>query len=167
MSEVLHRRRGTDPIGKRPRVINPATERPIATIALGCEEDVNRAVAAARRASSRSRTPARRVSSCSAGSSTSTSRAWTDCGTLSRRWGAIRLARDAQALSGLGHLSEARAVLKLRFPEDVGTARIVREPIGVCGRSRLELAAQSDHRQGRPGDRGGLHHGAEAQQIAR
>jgi hypothetical protein len=41
----------TDPIGKKIlEVINPATERPIATIALGCGEDVNRAVAAARRA---------------------------------------------------------------------------------------------------------------------
>ena len=40
-----------EPIGKETlEVINPATEQPIATIALGNEKDVDRAVAAARRA---------------------------------------------------------------------------------------------------------------------
>ena len=128
----------TDPIGKKTlEVINPATERPIATIALGCEEDVNRAVAAARRAFEPFSHTSKEARLELLGRIIDVYKSRMDeiAGTLSREMGApIRLARDAQALSGLGHLSEARAVLEgFVFLEDVGTARIVREPIGVCG----------------------------------
>jgi aldehyde dehydrogenase (NAD+) len=127
-----------DPIGKETLgVIDPATEEPIAAIALGCVEDVDCAVAAARRAfESFSQTnKEERADLLSRISDVYKSRMDEIAGTLSREMGApIRLARDAQALAGLGHLGEARATLEsFAFVEDVGTARVVREPIGVCG----------------------------------
>jgi aldehyde dehydrogenase (NAD+) len=44
------------------------------------------------------------------------------------------LANAAQAPSGLGHFMTTLDVLKdFQFEEDLGTARILREPVGVCG----------------------------------
>ncbi|MBD3647843.1 MAG: aldehyde dehydrogenase family protein, partial [Pseudomonadales bacterium] len=44
------------------------------------------------------------------------------------------LANAAQAPAGLGHLMDALNALKeFPFEEDVGNAKVVREPIGVCG----------------------------------
>jgi aldehyde dehydrogenase (NAD+) len=55
--------------------------------------------------------------------------------TVSQELGApIGLANAAQAPAGLGHLIFAqKALADFPFIEDIGTSRIVREPIGVCG----------------------------------
>lgn len=122
-------------------VVNPADEKPFAEISLGSAEDVDAAVAAARRAFP----------------------AWAEAGVeartdlidklraiyeahmddmaeaISKEMGApILLARDAQAAAGLGHIKAFLRVAKSygyehgldeRNPQE----RIIREPIGVCG----------------------------------
>ncbi|MGD8833158.1 MAG: aldehyde dehydrogenase family protein [Pseudomonadales bacterium] len=118
-------------------VINPATEEPIATIALGGKADVDKAVAAAKAAfvtfsqtsvEERAALLGRIIEAYKA-------RMGDIAATVSQEMGApIGLATAAQAPAGLGHLMYAQAALA-NFPweEDVGTARVVREPIGVCG----------------------------------
>ena len=55
--------------------------------------------------------------------------------TVSMEMGApMGLANAAQAPAGLGHLIYAQKALEsFEFMEDVGTSRVIREPIGVCG----------------------------------
>ncbi|MCZ6870232.1 MAG: aldehyde dehydrogenase family protein [Gammaproteobacteria bacterium] len=127
-----------DPIGKETlEVINPATEEPIATIALGNAEDVDRAVAAARKAfESFSQTPQEeRAALLDKIIEVYKSRIGDIAAIVSQEMGApINLANAAQAPAGLGHLMQAKAAAEsFAFYEDVGTARIVREAIGVCG----------------------------------
>ena len=52
-----------------------------------------------------------------------------------RKWARrCGLANAAQAPAGLGHLIFAKKALEnFEFVEDIGTSRVVREPIGVCG----------------------------------
>ncbi len=119
------------------RHINPATEEPIARISLGGAADVDRAVAAARRAfadwsgSSRESRLAilgkiveiyqRRMSEIAAA--------------ISAEMGApMWLAGAAQAPSGLAHFVKAMEILKdYPFETLKGSTLIVREPAGVCG----------------------------------
>ena len=118
-------------------VINPATEEPITQIALGGREDVDRAVAAAREAfetfsqstiEERGALLERIIDAYKA-------RMGDLARIVSEEMGApIGLANAAQAPAGLGHLIHSRKALReFPFEEDAGTARIVREPIGVCG----------------------------------
>ncbi|MEJ2087502.1 MAG: aldehyde dehydrogenase family protein, partial [Gammaproteobacteria bacterium] len=118
-------------------VINPATEEPIAKIALGGKTDVDRAVAAAKAAfvtfsqtsaDERGALLERIIEAYKA-------KMGEIAQTVSQEMGApIGLANAAQAPAGLGHLMYALNALKsFPFEEDVGTAKIVREPIGVCG----------------------------------
>ncbi len=122
--------------GQSHQVINPATEEPVATIRLGDAADVDRAVAAARRAF--------------AGFS-ETSReerlAWLDriaeiyearledmAQAITLEMGApITLSRKAQASAGLGHFRRMRDVLA-GFPLETTLSGnlIRREPVGVC-----------------------------------
>jgi aldehyde dehydrogenase (NAD+) len=127
-----------DPIRPNPHdVINPATEEVCAHISLGSDEDVDRAVAAARAAfetwgySSREERIAV-LESCVA----TYEKYYNDMADAIREeMGAPRsLAVSAQAHAGLGHLQEALRVLReFSFEEDLGEHRVVKEPIGVCG----------------------------------
>lgn len=118
-------------------VINPATEEVCAHISLGSEEDVDRAVAAARAAfetwgySSREERIAV-LESCVA----TYEKYYNDMADAIREeMGAPRsLAVGGQAHAGLGHLKEALRVLRdFPFEEDLGEHRVFKEPIGVCG----------------------------------
>lgn len=118
-------------------VINPATEESIGQIALGGKADIDKAVAAAK-------TAFESFSQTSVEDRASLLERIIECykdkmgeiaATVSQEMGApVSLANAAQAPAGLGHLMFALNSLKnFPFEEDVGTARIVREPIGVCG----------------------------------
>ncbi len=118
-------------------VVDPATEDVFARISVGGAADVDRAVAAARKAfetygrSSREERIAllERVIAVYQG------RIAEIADTISREMGApFSLAKAAHAPSGLGHLKQALAVLKdYPFVETKGTTRLVREPVGVVG----------------------------------
>jgi aldehyde dehydrogenase (NAD+) len=118
-------------------VINPATEKPIATIALGGADDVDRAVAAARRAfESFSRTTREeRVELLTRVIQVYKSRVGDIAEAVSQEMGApMSLARDSQAPAGLAHLMATLAALKeMPFEEQIGTTTVVYEPVGVCG----------------------------------
>ncbi|MEL7186529.1 MAG: aldehyde dehydrogenase family protein [Pseudomonadota bacterium] len=131
-------------------VINPATEKSIAKIAMGGKADVDSAVAAAKAAfetfsktsvEERAELLGRIIDAYKA-------RMGEIAETVSKEMGApTGLANAAQAPAGLGHLIFAKKALEnYSFVEDVGTSRVVREPIGVCGlitpwnwRDRLSL----------------------------
>ena len=118
-------------------VINPATEQPIATIAMGGADDVDAAVAAARRAFETFSLTSReeRLALLDSIMGVYTGRLEELADVISQEVGApLWLAQAAQAVAGLGHLATARAVLAdFEFERQMGTTLIVREPIGVCG----------------------------------
>ena len=131
--------RWVDPSGEaRPfNVINPATEEPIARIALGSAKDVDLAVAAARRAfeTFSQTTREERLDLLKAISAAYQARYDEIAETISLEMGApLWLAKAAQAATGLGHFAQMIAVLeKYPFEEQRGTTLVRREPIGVCG----------------------------------
>lgn len=118
-------------------VFNPATEQPVGKILLGTAHDVDAAVRAARRAfesysqTSRDERIAlfERIVKIYEANIPRLARAVSD------EMGApMELAVQAQAGSGFRHLSTALAILKdFEFEERLGSTRILREPIGVCG----------------------------------
>jgi len=118
-------------------VINPATEEPIARISLGSKADVDKAVAAARRAfESYSRTTKdERIALLQKIAAAYQKRYGEIAETISKEMGApTRLSQAAQAATGLGHINQVLAILKdYKFEETRGTTAIVREPVGVCG----------------------------------
>jgi aldehyde dehydrogenase (NAD+) len=118
-------------------VIDPATEEPIANIALGSAKDVDLAVAAARRAfESFSRTSREERLALLRAIAVAYQKRYQDLAkTISQEMGApFWLSSAAQAATGLGHLNEAIAVLeRYSFEELRGTTMIRREPVGVCG----------------------------------
>ncbi len=118
-------------------VINPATEEPIAKVALGGPKDVDRAVGAARKAfESFSRTSkAERIDLLKSIVGSYQKRYADLVQTVSKEMGApVWLAQAAQAATGLGHLNSTIQVLSgYEFEEKRGTTLIVREPVGVCG----------------------------------
>lgn len=118
-------------------VINPATEKPFATIALGTAEDVDRAVAAAKAAfdSYSITTRDERIELLENIIAEYKKRADDLAGVLSDEMGAPSgLAQAAQVPFGLGHFITTLEVLKnFEFEEKVGTTTVVREPVGVCG----------------------------------
>ncbi len=127
-----------DPIGiETLDVINPATEQPIGKISLGTAEDVNRAVAAAKAAfETFSRTTKQeRIELMESIISVYKDRLGDIADTISEEMGApTKLANAAQAPAGLGHFMTTLEVLKdFEFEEDIGKARVIREPAGVCG----------------------------------
>jgi aldehyde dehydrogenase (NAD+) len=127
-----------NPLGDRTLdVHDPSTEAPIATIALGNAADVDRAVAAARRAfESYSRTSvADRLALLDKITAAYQSRL-ADLGrTISQEMGSpIAIANTYQAPLGLAHLMNSRAALEqFSFEERERNHSIVREPVGVCG----------------------------------
>ncbi len=118
-------------------VINPATEERIATISLGSAADVDRAVAAARRAFEpySETSPDSRLALLQRIIEVYQSRVEDLAETISREMGApIWLSRAAQAPVGLRHLSEMVKVLgSFKFEELKGSTLLRKEPIGVCG----------------------------------
>jgi len=117
-------------------VQNPANEEVIGTIVLGDQEDVNRAVAAAKRAfqTFSKTTVAERVALLEKIIAAYQKKMPEIAATVSKEMGApIALAGAAQAPAGLGHLMYTLNALKtFEWEKDIGRNRIVHEAIGVC-----------------------------------
>jgi len=118
-------------------VENPATEETIATISLGAAADVDAAVAAAKAAfPGYSRvTVEERISLMENLLKIYMDRYDEMSMAISTEMGApISFASAAQADCGRGHINAAiEALKKFEFERQVGSTRIVKEPIGVCG----------------------------------
>lgn len=119
------------------KVINPSTETPIGSIAMGSQEDVDKAVAAALCAfDSYSQTSReerielleRIIDQYKANSSNIAA-------TISEEMGAPKkLAIEEQVPMGLNHFKTTLDVLrKFEFEEDVDSFQVIYEPVGVCG----------------------------------
>jgi aldehyde dehydrogenase (NAD+) len=119
------------------QVINPANEQPIATISLGAPADVDKAVAAARKAfaSYSETTIAERLALLEKIIEVYRSKMDEMADTISAEMGAPPwLAKTAQAPVGLAHLTEIVKVLgSFRFEEQKGSTLMRKEPVGVCG----------------------------------
>jgi len=117
--------------------INPATEEPIATLSLGKAADIDRAVAAARKAldSYADTTVDERVALLRRIIEVYQSKSEAMAHAISLEMGApISLSRAAQVPAGLAHLSEILRVLgRFKFEEVMGSTLMRKEPIGVCG----------------------------------
>jgi aldehyde dehydrogenase (NAD+) len=127
-----------DPVTpKTLEVINPANEEPFAKISLGSKADVDKAVAAARRAfETFSRTTKEeRIALLEKIIAVYQKRYAEIASTITMEMGApSRLSTAAQAATGLGHLTENLKILKgYQFEEVRGSTAIVKEPVGVCG----------------------------------
>ena len=126
-----------DPVEpKEFKVINPATEAVAGTISMGGPQDVDRAVAAARRAFdgySRS-TPAERMALLERVLGAYKAHYEDIALAICTEMGApMALARGAQTGIGVGHISAMIDVLKsFKFEELRGGTRLVQEPVGVC-----------------------------------
>lgn len=123
--------------GTRLSVIDPSTEQQIGEIALGSEADVDRAVAAARRAfpAFSAKTVAERAALLGGIADGIEARRDELATAISREMGApISFAREAQAASGVSHFRHMRATLEAYdFDALQGSTLITREAIGVCG----------------------------------
>lgn len=123
--------------GKTLDVINPATEKSFATIAMGSEHDVNKAIGAARNAfDSFSNTDREeRIKLLERIVEVYESRMGDLASAVLQEMGAPRaLARNAQAPAGLGHFrATLEALRRFKFEEGVGTTTVAYEPVGVCG----------------------------------
>jgi len=123
---------GTDTI----EVINPATEEPIETIAMGTASDVDNAVAAAKAAfETWSQTSVEeRLALLDRIIEVYKSRMGEIGTAISQEMGApLSLAMRGQAGAGIGHFTTARKVLsEFSFEQEIGTTLVVREPVGVC-----------------------------------
>jgi aldehyde dehydrogenase (NAD+) len=117
-------------------VINPATETVAGVISMGGPKDVERAVAAARRAfDSYSRTtPAERLALLERVLAAYKAHYDDIALAISTEMGApISLAKGSQTRIGVGHISAMIEVLKtFKFEEMRGNIRLVQEPVGVC-----------------------------------
>jgi aldehyde dehydrogenase (NAD+) len=127
-----------DPVTPAPRdVINPATEEPVGRISLGSAQDVDRAVAAARRAFETYSMTSREERLALIGRIIKGIEARADemASAISREMGApISFARNVQVPMGLAHFKEVAEVLAtFKFESVLHGSLIRREPIGVCG----------------------------------
>ncbi len=118
-------------------VINPADESVCATISMGGSRDVDLAVAAAKQAFSTYGFSSReeRIDIMTALIAAYKNNYQDMADAISEEMGApSKLAVQAQAGCGLGHLSTALEILKnYTFEENVGNSLVLKEPIGVCG----------------------------------
>ena len=131
--------RWQDPIstGTMP-VLNPATEMQEGTVALGNNEDVNRAVTAAKKAfESFSKTTKQERLDLLHRLKTATQRRFEDLAqAMCAEMGApITMARDAQADAAIGHLDGFLEALEgFNESETLSSGdELIHEPIGVCG----------------------------------
>jgi aldehyde dehydrogenase (NAD+) len=118
-------------------VTNPATEEKIATISLGSAADVDKAVAAARKAFETFSETTREQRLELLQKIIAAYQAHYDemVETISQEMGApLWLSRAAQAAAGMGHFFEMAKVLgSFEFEEQRGSTLMRKEPIGVCG----------------------------------
>ena len=118
-------------------VVNPATERPVAEVALGSAPDVDRAVAAARRAFAffSETTVAERLSLFTRIIESFKARRQDLARAVTEEMGApSKLAWDIQTGSSLIYFEDAARVLSgFEFATRRGSTVIAHEPIGVCG----------------------------------
>jgi aldehyde dehydrogenase (NAD+) len=126
-----------DPVEpKELKVVNPATEEVSGVISMGSSKDVDRAVAAARRAfDSYSRTaPAERLALMERILAAYKAHYDEIAQAISIEMGApITLSKGSQTRIGVGHISAMIDVLKtFKFEEMRGTVRLIQEPVGVC-----------------------------------
>src|ERR1700758_2311354 len=128
-----------DPVvkGKTTPVVNPATEEPMYEIALGSKADVDKAVAAAKRAFETYSQTSRdeRVALLTKIIDIYKGRMKEIGAAVSDEMGApLPMAEELQGGAGRGHIMSTLDVLKnYHFEEPVGTAVVVREPVGVIG----------------------------------
>jgi len=118
-------------------VLSPATEEPIGTVSLGSQDDVDDAVAAARRAFPAYAATSREERLALLGRILEVYQKHYDemAETISREMGApLWLSKAAQAAAPLAHLATMIEILKTyEFDRERGTTLMRREPIGVCG----------------------------------
>jgi aldehyde dehydrogenase (NAD+) len=118
-------------------IINPANEQPVAIISLGSAADVDRAVAAAKRAfESYSEIGVQeRLDLLRRIIEVYQSKIEEMAAAISQEMGApSSLSRKAQAPAGLAHLLETAKVLEhFKFEELKGSTLMRKEPVGVCG----------------------------------
>jgi aldehyde dehydrogenase (NAD+) len=129
--------RWVDPVEpKEFTVINPATEAPAGVISLGSAKDVERAVAAARRAFDSFAQTSREERRALLEKILSVyKKRYLDIASAIRdEMGApMSLAKGSQAGIGIGHLAAMIDVLKtFQFEERRGSNRLTLEPVGVC-----------------------------------
>jgi aldehyde dehydrogenase (NAD+) len=121
--------------GRRHEVIDPSTEAAVSEITLGSTADVDRAVAAARRAfDGWSRTSVEERSALIGRIIAEYKARIPDLAkAISEEMGApMGLATAAQAPTGLGHFAATlKALGEFVFEERIGRARVVHEPLGV------------------------------------
>ena len=121
--------------GTRHEVVNPATEEVVSEVTLGSQADVDKAVAAARRAfESFSQTGKDERAALLGRIIEEYKKRIPDIArSISEEMGApISLSQTAQAGSGLGHLaSTLEALNSFEFEESTGKNKVVYEPIGV------------------------------------
>ena len=129
--------RWVDGDGRRHAVISPATEEPCAEIAIGTAADIDKAVAAARRAfESFSRTSVEERVTLLGRITEEYKKRIPELGrAMATEMGApISFASTAQALAGMAHFGvAARALKDFAFEETIGGARVIHEPVGVVG----------------------------------
>ncbi len=117
-------------------VLNPANEKVIATIVLGDQQDVDRAVTAARKAFATfsKTTPADRAALLERIIAAYQKKLPELAAAVSQEMGApLSLANAAQAPAGLGHFMYTLNALKsFEWEREQGRNQIVHEPIGVC-----------------------------------
>src|SRR6187399_1529324 len=124
-------------VKKSTPVVNPATEDALYDVALGSKADLDKAVAAAKRAfvtySQTSREE--RVALLEKIIEVYKGRMKEIGAAVSDEMGApLPMAERLQAGAGLGHIASTLEVLKrYHFEENVGTAVVLREPVGVVG----------------------------------
>ena len=118
-------------------VVNPATEESIGVVSMGSQEDVNKAVQAAAAAfeSFSQTTREERMDLLEKIIQAYGARIEEIAAIISEEMGApMGLAKAAQAPAGLGHFMTTLNVLKnFEFEETLGSSRVVKEPVGVCG----------------------------------
>ena len=127
-----------DPVApKTEDVINPSNEEPFARISMGSKADVDKAVAAARRAfeTFSQTTREERVALLEKIVAVYQKRYADIVKAISMEMGApLSLSQNAQAAIGLGHLTQGIKILKdYEFEQVKGSYAIRREPIGVVG----------------------------------
>ena len=124
-------------VKKSTPVVNPATEEAMYEIALGSKADVDKAVAAAKRAFETFSQTSReeRVALLEKIIEVYKSRMKDIGAAVSDEMGApLPMAERLQAGAGLGHIAATLDVLKnYHFEETIGSAMVVREPVGVIG----------------------------------
>ncbi|HVP84912.1 MAG TPA: aldehyde dehydrogenase family protein [Rhizomicrobium sp.] len=127
-----------DPVTpKTLEVIDPSNEEPFARISMGSKADVDKAVAAARKAfESWSRTSREeRLAVMQRIVETYQKHYGEIVEAISREMGApLGLSKNAQAAMGIAHFTQAMKILKdYEFERVEGSTAIVREPVGVVG----------------------------------